>query len=123
MKHTLTLTVILSMLVGCATTKTYKETVESYIGHPELELTEKWGPPFRVYGDNDTIKTLVYSYVDNVHIPATDPTYVTQRNGPYLMGGWSGGTPEENYMLRCYTEFTIRGGIINNVSWEGNNCK
>ena len=51
------------MLFGCSTTKNSKKTTDalnSWIGHPQTELIEKWGAPTQVFDNGAAGKILVY---------------------------------------------------------------
>lgn len=63
-------------LAGCASTKGYEQTLQTWIGSSEASLVRKWGIPAHVYKSGGR-KYLAYNSSRNVYIPGTSPTYRT----------------------------------------------
>lgn len=107
------------LLVACASEAGYREIVESWIGAREADLVASvWGPPDRVYEIPGGTRILTYSKTKSS--PPVMPGLVIGSSGTSVstvIGGGTGGG--ERY---CETNFTVEGGVITDVTFQGNDC-
>jgi hypothetical protein len=114
--------IAIALLSGCATTANYEKSLNDYVGKPELELIQTWGPPASTY-EYSGIRYLTYVRSGNMYLPGAAPTYQTTLIGNTAYTNAYGGTPAMNVALSCKTTFEIRNQRIVTWRWEGNNCK
>lgn len=96
------------LITSCTSTQKYEEILQTWIGHTDEELIEKWGVPDVVYPTSYG-KLLMYrkdkgssGYGQNLG----NMTYVSSTH------------------YYCKTTFTLNNeNKITKWSWEGNNCR
>lgn len=108
-------------LAGCATTANYEKNLNDWIGRPELDLVQSWGPPLSVY-ETTGVRFLTYQRSGNMFLPGGAPTLHTTVVGNTAITNAYGGTPAMNVALNCKTTFEVRNQRIVNWRWEGNHC-
>ena len=123
MKKLLGMFVIGFLLSGCfATTAKYEAALNSWVGHTEDHLVEKWGVPNGVYNKNDGGKVLTYMDSGSMYMPGTTSSNTTIDAWGYATTTTT-TTAGTNIGLRCKTTFIISSsGRITSWSYEGNNC-
>lgn len=139
-------------LTGCATTKGYEQSLQSWAGSTEGSIVRTWGAPAHVY-KSEGRKYLTYDSSRNVYIPGQAPTYATtyspvratttaygsvNRIGSTAYGSatynttYTGGTATTtayggrapmNLNFQCATTFEITNGRVSSWSYKGNDCK
>lgn len=109
-------------LCSCATAGKYEAKMRALKGHSEKELVSIWGPPDGVY-ELDGARYLTYSKSGSFYIPGQSPTYTTTFFGNTASTNAYGGRAPMMISMNCSTTFTIEGGVVNHVRWEGNACK
>lgn len=114
--------IAICLLVACATTEKYEAILKSWVGLPERELIQSWGPPDSVY-ESSGVKYLTYSKSGAGYVPGIAPTYQTTVTGNTAYTRSYGGSPGYAYNLRCKTSFTIENEVIQSWRWEGNACR
>ncbi|WP_136799706.1 MULTISPECIES: hypothetical protein [Desulfosediminicola] len=122
-KHFLSATLLaLVMVCGCATTEGYKDVVNAWVGQPELELTQTWGPPQRTY-ETEESKFLVYYFQRDIYFPGSPTTYQNyfDESGTAFRQSY-GGVPDRTQTYSCETLFEVIDGIIVSWSFRGNDC-
>lgn len=104
-----------TLLAGCATTKGYRQMLDTWIGADEKTLLESnWGIPDKTFelGDGE----VVYCY-KNHRIESTPSEVYTNRWGETTV--LSGSI----YELNCQTCFYIdQDYVIYHYTFKGNNC-
>lgn len=134
-------TLFMLLMAGCASTKGYEQTLQTWVGSSEASLVRKWGIPAHVYKSGGE-KYLAYNSSRNVYIPGTSPTYHTTYspgtatttgygsstyNTTYSGGSATtrayGGSAPRNINYQCATTFEISNGRVSSWSYKGNNCK
>ena len=115
--------VILLFLIICAgcqapTEENYVRNVKAWVGHTPEELISQWGEPTQVISNQGS---QYYIYMIHKDIGLGEMT-------------GNGGINEENAVyplqnpqvyqadLFCQTTFVVQNGIIQNWSFEGNDC-
>lgn len=106
---------------ACATEGRYKNALNTWIGSPEINLIQSWGPPQQAY-ETGGHKFLVYSSNSSMFLPGSSPTYQTTVIGNTAYTNAYGGTPATNVALSCVTTFEIVNETVKNWRYQGNNC-
>ena len=110
MKSFILFCILLFVLFGCATTAKYEEKLQSWVGHPEVDLIASWGPPSSIYNLTNGSKILTYSY-------SSGPQAISQYNS------FTNSFYTSSFNSWCTTNFTINSiGSISSWRWEGNAC-
>lgn len=131
MKHIAFGLILTMLLLACATSQKYDQSLKNWVGKSENSLIAAWGRPSaqKYLGDNS--KVITYTKVDDWFVPSEYYVY---------NGGW--GTPDivydpfmDEYNFTpyaqmvdteveeiCQTSFWIENGIITAWKWRGNNC-
>lgn len=93
---------VLFLALGCATTAKYEEKLNSWVGSPEDNLIQSWGPPTQSYPLDNGDKLITYD----------------QTNGVAFAYGMA-------VPMRCKTTFTVSAATHNITNWNynGNACK
>ena len=112
---------LLAGLAGCATPEKFEAELNSWIGHTEVEIVEKWGPPSQVY-ENEAGRYLTWHSGGIRILPGHTPVYRSDLIGSrsYRTALW-GYTPAV-IDLTCKKTMIIQKGIIKRWRWEGNGC-
>ena len=98
---------LLVILVGiflssCVTQKEFETKLASWIGQPERQLINSWGPPNRVYESGDS-KYLTWTTSGSVTIPGSSPTYYTNVIGSTAYTTAVGGSAPTTINTNCET--------------------
>ena len=125
--------IIILMVSGCGfipTTDNYNSKVQSWIGVHVSVLEEGWGYPTRKLETYNGNIVYVFDYSSTVTTPTTaNTTYspAVQAGGVIYVPATSQTqiSSGRTYVLSCSTFFTLNkdSGVIENVRFEGNNCK
>lgn len=105
---------ILSVVSGCKTTEGYRQVMETWTGHTEVELIRSRGTPSSTYTSGG-IKFLEY-----LNSYTTSKSYYTSYSNS---GSSSYSSPIGGNNFSCKTTYEVKNGIIENIKWIGNNCK
>lgn len=103
----------------------YQETLQQWIGMPELSLYDSWGTPTTVW--NIDPQTKVVTYISQENTPIND------NSNPYNgVGVVSSALDEETFgenlwddqndNYYCKTSFTITNGEVVNYNFNGDDC-
>ena len=103
----------------------YQETLQQWIGMPELSLYDSWGTPTTVW--NIDPQTKVVTYISQENTPIND------NSNPYNgVGVVSSALDEETFGENlwddqnddyyCKTSFTITNGEVVNYNFNGDDC-
>jgi hypothetical protein len=95
---------IASLFSSCTTGPSYREKLDSYVGHPVQAVLTNFGPPSQVreYGTN---KWLIYEWTGNT-VAWTNP----------YTGMTTAGTRS------CTTTFVVASEMIASWKYDGNAC-
>ena len=121
------------LLSGCGaipTTENYNTRVQSWVGSHVSVLEGSWGYPTRKIEAYNRNVVYVFDRSSAITMPTTanttyspavtagGVTYVPASSQTQISGG-------QSYVLSCSTFFTINkdSGVIENVRFQGNNCK
>ena len=136
------ISLLVLLLVGCATSANYEKVLQSWVGSSADNLVMRWGPPASSYQLSSGGRVLEYSNQRNIQlggytttVPQT--TYTSGTANVYGTGGSANGTysgtsttyvqqttPVQNIAMQCITRFTVNAqGTITNWAWQGNDCK
>lgn len=142
MKNVKATSLLVLLLVGCATTANYEKLLQSWVGSSADNLVMRWGPPASSYPLSNGGRVLEYSDQRNIQlggytttVPQT--TYTTGTANIHGTGGSANGTysgtsttyvqkttPVQNIAMQCITRFTVDAqGTITNWAWQGDDCK
>ena len=142
MKNVKAISLLVVLLVGCATTANYEKLLQSWVGSSADNLAMRWGPPASSHPLSNGGRVLEYSNQRNIQlggyttrVPQT--TFTSGTANVYGTGGSANGTysgtsttyvqqttPVQNIAMQCITRFTVNAqGIITNWAWQGNDCK
>ncbi len=107
---------------GCATGEGYRKQMESWVGVPAPTLVGQLGPPSSTFELNG-VQYFTYVRSSTVHLAGTPPTYQTTCSFGICTTQAIGGSPPQTFTGRCTTTFTILANKVQQVRFEGNNCK
>lgn len=106
-------------LVACATEAGYREIVESWVGRKEADLVASvWGPPERIYEIPGGLRILTYSNTQS-SAPIVPSVMIGSSGTSISTAIGAGGGGEDRF---CETNFTVEGGFVTDVSFNGNDC-
>ncbi len=112
MKRLSILLLLVPLLSACMGDK-ISESMKSWVGHPESELVQSWGPPTSVYKMDDGSKVLTYSYRRSGYQTEgeayTDQYGVTHYTAPQVTGGY---TATRNFTINS-------NGFVTSWRWNG----
>lgn len=119
---------LISLLVGCATTAKYQHGIGQWRGKNIIELQKAWGKPTRTARLSSDNMIYVYERNQLYSTPQTNPTTtdfvkvngVTTFNASKEAGMANMAQISTRY---CRTTFeTNSSGTIVNIQFQGNNC-
>jgi len=104
----LLVTVLMTMLTGCATKEKFEARLQSTFMFNEQKLIMAIGTPTSVYVTDDDNKILTYS-------TRGGSTSTITHNQGY-------STVSHNSGAYCTVNFFLKGGYVTDWRWEGNGC-
>lgn len=119
---------LISLLIGCATTAKYQQGIDQWRGKNIVELKKAWGKPTRTAQMSDGNTLYVYERNQLYSTPQTNPitTDFVKVNGvtTFNASNEAGMANMAQVTTRyCRTTFeTHSNGTIINVQFQGNNC-
>lgn len=122
MKKILITCLVISTLVGCATTANFEKMLSTWVGASEDSLISRWGPPSRVYQSGSN-KYLTFDRSSSGYVPGTSPTYQTTVIGNTAYTQSYGGSAGYAYTQSCSVTFTVVNNQVATWRWEGNACR
>lgn len=117
----LSVTLLILLISGCATTSGYEQRLNSWMGTSEVQLIRSWGVPAQVYQTGNS-KYLVYNSSRNVYLPGSSPAYTTTFIGNTAYTSSYGGSAPQNINFQCQTTFEIINGQLMSWRYKGNDC-
>lgn len=116
------------LIASCAGTNgaiQYQETLQQWVGMPELSLYDSWGTPTTVWNVDAQTKVVTYISQENAAINGNTDPY----DG---VGIDENGIPQENFgeslwddqnnNYYCKTSFVITNGEVVNYNFNGDDC-
>jgi hypothetical protein len=113
---------VVSFLIGCATTENYEKILQSTIGKSEKALVGAWGIPQGSY-ENEGVRYLTYSRSESGVIPGQPARANTVMIGGKSYTNTVGGAPAIGYTNACTTIFRIENKVVVSYEFKGNDCK
>lgn len=114
----------LLLVASCASQPTsarYEDELSAWLGQSEEALFAEWGYPNTTYsiGPDDFVATYIKVY----HEPIDDDTEPYADDMTYsAMRVQSFGLPTPQGVYYCKTSFIIRGGIVSDYNFNGDDC-
>ena len=108
-------------IMGCATEGQYRTKMTTFVGQPKEALIAKWGKPTGQYTDENGDEVVSYIKTRDINVPGT----------PAGSMGFSAvnqeivipAMPTSTVYLTCMTQFIVRNGVIQSLTFKGNDCK
>lgn len=135
---------LMLMLAACATTVGYEKKMNEWIGRPADDLYAKLGTPSSLSPLGDGGKVIQYDRTRVVELTREHTELVPEKrverqsesDGKTVFGPTSNYSkssetvetaktvPAKTYTRSCSTRYRVNAeGIIQSVSWEGNDCR
>lgn len=116
MKHFI-LSLVL-FLTACASSPSYEQKLEKWIGQSEYALFNAWGYPNRTFAIDSSKYVWIYNKTN------LTPHHNLYRD-TFLYKGWHNpqyGLQEVPNTYGCQTYFTLQNAVVVNFSFNGDDC-
>lgn len=103
----------------------YQETLQQWVGMPELSLYDSWGTPTNVWNIDQQTKVVTYISQENAPINGNSAPYNgvgVDYNGIRTENFGENLWDQQNDDYYCKTSFTITNGEVVNYNFNGDDC-